>query len=1002
MSNTSPPKTGWSRLRNTVRRASTVISSPKPPSISGSDREPDSVSVKSSIKASSFKGIASSLLPSVLTSGPAASTPSPIAESPAREYAATHSGPPVPRATSPLSQPDNVASASQQLGVEANIVAPVLASEPDAIPTSPQDYIPPPVIDSTATGPGGFTDNPDDLPQPQIIDDPFVPPRVATPGQTSVHAGAPSIPSTPPVLSAVINPAPATESGLGLEPAISSNRGFIPPQPATLDTEEEPEPEPIAISFPEMAPTREILSTSSIEQSVQGTRSDLRPQPGDVAFTSRTPPSDMVPTVPATPEPMPYLDNSIADEPQERFSTAPRPAKLSSRGLENIVPVVATVATIHAVSSREDAHPSDSSPSQFGLRQKTEGPSQSGPASSVESGMAPVLSVIPSPDRSASAEAMYPLSIPLAMPGFEMGAEHDVWGSVEDNRHERRLSHSRSEGNGHADVGTSGHSRDIEATYTDPFADPVAPKITVTHPDAESPSAPEPRGRLPSHPVNPSPSEPRRTNDDLYSQRSPVETDERLPLLAHSRSQKNNRLNPPGNVTPYGVTVSPPTGQHVPLASSSRAFQPTVTTTSARLHELGWIEYHLPDGVTYFVHPTRRIITDISLRDVRWLDSVNAYLERYVGTPVPVGMELWIKEGNYTKRGTFVPTNFWVDHGRRVALLDEETRSVDGKKKGAQEDDLLDQEYRYWSFIDSHPAHTALPPNARAEALDVLTWAWTDQLLPSHHNSPCPFTQDECQELTSLVRSFGSEQNDFGLQSVMHTRIIARILLRVVHWRQQLHRPNRPFPTDVGNYLGHQQQHRRPLRAALDVAVICLCLGIPYFFYGRHRPGSRFSVDEEGSTVALRSPGPMLVLGACTCLVAAIVLSASVTFLSLPGLDNYARVASLVAILCASFSVTSTGVAVFRYKADLERPAANVGIEGLMLLSRRSFVMSLPLVFLAYSIIGLVTGVVLYSIRGVTTENPVLTTRPFYEYTKWTAVGALGGLAGILSTSLLL
>lgn len=193
-------------------------------------------------------------------------------------------------------------------------------------------------------------------------------------------------------------------------------------------------------------------------------------------------------------------------------------------------------------------------------------------------------------------------------------------------------------------------------------------------------------------------------------------------------------------------------------------------------------------------------------------------------------------------------------------------------------------------------------------------------------------------------------------------------------------------------------------------------------------------MDEESG---LRNAAPMLVVGACTCLIvsfapyithfvyripswkAAIVLSASVTFLSLPGLDNVSRIAGFVAILFASFSMASTVVALFRYKADLERPVSHIGGEGLMMLSvrctfyqpsilysrgeqRRSVVMSLPLVFLAYSIVGFVVGVVLYSFRGVSISDPSMTEHQFDDYTRWTVVGVLGGLAGMLTTSLLL
>ena len=36
----------------------------------------------------------------------------------------------------------------------------------------------------------------------------------------------------------------------------------------------------------------------------------------------------------------------------------------------------------------------------------------------------------------------------------------------------------------------------------------------------------------------------------------------------------------------------------------------------------------------------------------------------------------------------------------------------------------LDMEYRYWSFMEAHPAHMSLPANARMDAMDALSWAY--------------------------------------------------------------------------------------------------------------------------------------------------------------------------------------------------------------------------------------------------------------------------------------
>lgn len=243
----------------------------------------------------------------------------------------------------------------------------------------------------------------------------------------------------------------------------------------------------------------------------------------------------------------------------------------------------------------------------------------------------------------------------------------------------------------------------------------------------------------------------------------------------------------------------------------------------------------------------------------------------------------------------------------------------------------------------------------------------------------------------TLLRSF--DQNESGLQAVVQTRIVSRILLRVVQWRQEFFRPDQPLPTDVNTHISGLPKRRRPFGRTLGNLVLSfLFLGIPYIYFQRIRP---HRIDEESGAYR---PGPLFFIGACTCLVAAIILSASVTFLSLPGLDSLARVAGLVATLLSTFSLVATLVAIFKYKAELESPVIHVAAEGLLQLSRRSVVMALPLVLLVYAIVAFVVGIVLYSFRGVT-DVPLMNSRPFDDYTKWTVVGVLGALGGILLIS---
>ena len=248
-----------------------------------------------------------------------------------------------------------------------------------------------------------------------------------------------------------------------------------------------------------------------------------------------------------------------------------------------------------------------------------------------------------------------------------------------------------------------------------------------------------------------------------------------------------------------------------------------------RLHDLGWLEYHLPDGSVYYVHPTRRVTTDLNLRIERILFAVDGWMEERKDETLDVSVEGWLREADGKKHvqkkasgGWWGGKNkaeeviyferFWVDHHARSVVKDgDEGRKAisyarghghgygghgKGKKPSSPpqkstEDRAfnfslfsshlshtsfveLDLEYRFWSFMENHPAHTALPVKAKSEAMDVLNWAWTgtpfffrrcsvdanlflqDRLLPSQSSIPPPFTQEECQELMALLRSFNN------------------------------------------------------------------------------------------------------------------------------------------------------------------------------------------------------------------------------------------------------
>ncbi|KIJ11001.1 hypothetical protein PAXINDRAFT_85218, partial [Paxillus involutus ATCC 200175] len=304
----------------------------------------------------------------------------------------------------------------------------------------------------------------------------------------------------------------------------------------------------------------------------------------------------------------------------------------------------------------------------------------------------------------------------------------------------------------------------------------------------------------------------------------------------------------------------------------------------------------------------------------------------------------------------------------------------------------LDDEYRYWSFVEIHPVHISrdVVEAARQEATDALRWSYTDRLLTHPQPIPPLFSQEECQELIKLLNESSHPMTP------AYTRIVARVLLGVAHWRQAHFRPYKPLPRDVSYLQPPRSAHI--VHTIVGILIGILCLGIPFMFVDRVRYNGHF--DVEGSHVP-ESTTPLFVIGACACLMSAIILSASVTLMSLPGLDSIARIGGLA---CSVLTMVTSFVSIFRYKAEIARGVSHSAGEEFTMLSRQSIMLSLPLVFLAYSVAGFITGVVIYSFRSATINlasagSPIAA--KFDEYTRFMVIGVLGGLAGVLIASAL-
>ncbi|KAJ7910716.1 hypothetical protein B0H13DRAFT_2329017 [Mycena leptocephala] len=394
--------------------------------------------------------------------------------------------------------------------------------------------------------------------------------------------------------------------------------------------------------------------------------------------------------------------------------------------------------------------------------------------------------------------------------------------------------------------------------------------------------------------------------------------------------------------------------------STNGAPPPSLTSFA----EHGWIEYARPDAGSaraYYVHPTWRVTTDTALRVPAVLEDVAWALGGAGPGGRRAGLELWLRDEDDARttataqgkaRAARRLVLWWVDHG---------TREVSSGEAGVGLEAHLDMEYRYWAFVEDHPADVSLPLLARRQAMDVLTWARTDRLLSADHQSfPPPFTQSECQELLALLRSLNYDvvpDTDTSMDRIVLTRAVSHILLRIAQWRQHHFRPHKPLPTDAAgpHHYHHALRHPPPapgLARTTAALASLLLLGVPSLF--SHRVGA----DPPGAA-ATQHALPTLLAGTLASLLAAGLLGAVTTLLAVPGLGGGARRAALAAGILAAGAMVVGPIAILRYKATLAAPAPLTAGEPLFW--TQSVIMALPLVLLIYALGAFGAAVGLYA-----------------------------------------
>ncbi|KAG6865057.1 hypothetical protein C0991_005376 [Blastosporella zonata] len=447
----TPSKSRWGRIGGVVRRASLVMgpSRTSTPSIASIERDSDVASLKGSVRSVPFSPPAVLVPPK-----PAASHPSPIPESPV--------------------QPQN--EPTQPSAFVPSPLVPVPDPEPVASPV--QEYTPPPLIDSTAVGPGGFTDDSDDLPQPLTIRDPSRAPSPLQEDSADGHEPAAIEPVTTSRLGGFDDDVELPKPQVIEEPSLQRTESMDSYRPPITDSAA------VTGGFDDDLdlPQPQVIKEPSVQEVDDTTRSQPSPVP-----TTPEPPiaQPLVPTVPNTPE-------SVYSQPLVPTAPAtPEPDVAQSLPpTEPSTPVrVDTVSYFDLPIRDEPIHDAQLSPDSLAGSTAQNDDDVFEPQPGTETQEDKSFPVVPddiSDDNESETEVQMPTApepvtqvssvVPAYVPQFE--SYQEVWGGVV-HRQDEELNKDANPGTKSGSRAASIHNLPAE----DLFANPLAPRITVSHHD---------------------------------------------------------------------------------------------------------------------------------------------------------------------------------------------------------------------------------------------------------------------------------------------------------------------------------------------------------------------------------------------------------------------------------------------------------------------------------------------------------------------------------------
>ncbi|KAF8507286.1 hypothetical protein BU17DRAFT_100680 [Hysterangium stoloniferum] len=206
------------------------------------------------------------------------------------------------------------------------------------------------------------------------------------------------------------------------------------------------------------------------------------------------------------------------------------------------------------------------------------------------------------------------------------------------------------------------------------------------------------------------------------------------------------------------------------IDATDGTFKSTDNATTA-----GWVACVHPEGLRYYYHPVRHVVTDANLTDDETLAKITFWTEEFhrvkkeCGVALPSSFELLLELDLGDEEGKY----YIVDHERqRIFYFDAANTEDVGLPDVYSEDHLkLQLEGQYWNHVESFPMHYSLPSSAEKNLVDILRQAWADRATSSLSTSP--FSAAECKEFMNNLTSYSGWKSG---KEGYHAWMVARLL----------------------------------------------------------------------------------------------------------------------------------------------------------------------------------------------------------------------------------